>query len=124
MDTVTFRKGCCVNCDTPITNGILCTDCTPNTSVKVAALREVTISEMKEGDSGFTEEYAVFEADSQLFLIGSARIAPQSEGYKTTKIRLRCGRFEVDSQTIDRDDIWLGWPNMNVETKYFVAKLV
>jgi hypothetical protein len=48
----------------------------------------------------------------------------KSEGYKTTGVKLRKRRFEVDSQTIDRDDIWLGWSNMGEETKFFVAKLV
>ena len=124
MNTSIFQKGKCLNCDTPISTGILCLKCTPPASSETVLPREVMISEMQEGDSGFTEEYAVFEADSQLFLIGSARIAPQSEGYKTTRVRLRKGRFEVDSQTIDRDDIWLGWPNMGEETKFFVAKLV
>ena len=124
MNTIVFQKGRCLNCDTPIATGILCLKCTPPAPSKAVLPREVMISEMQEGDSGFTEEYAVFEADSQLFLIGSARIVPQSEGHKTTKVNLRKGRFEVDSQTIDRDDIWFGWPNMSEETKFFVAKLV
>jgi hypothetical protein len=79
---------------------------------------------MVEGEVGFTEEYAVFEAEGKLYVIGSAQVSPKRDGYKTTKVRVRKGIVEVDRMTIDLDDLWIGWPEMNEETDYLAAKLV
>lgn len=60
MNPVSFQNDRCLNCDTPITQGILCTKCT----------------------------------------------------------------VSGPSQTIDRDDISLGWPEMEEEIDYFGAEIV
>lgn len=125
MDTPTFQKGRCLDCDEPISAGqILCPKHYYPGPDKAVALRDVTIAEMKEGEVGYTEEYAVFETDSKLYLIGTAKITPQSEGYKTMRVELKRNTFEIDRLTIDRDDIYVGWPDMDGDPDFFEAKLV
>lgn len=132
-----FQRGKCVNCEAPINGGFLCASCTPPEPHKSPTSnaqrsksiipREIKISEMKEGDVGFTEQYAIFEANSKLFIIGSAKISLQSEGYKTARVELKRGIFEIDSKTIDRDDISLDWPELDDSIDpidCFLAKLV
>ncbi len=119
-----FTKGKCVNCDAPISTGILCLECIPSPSPTNIPVRIVRLSEMVEGEVGFTEEYAVFEAEGKLYVIGSAQVSPKRDGYKTTKVRVRKGIIEVDRMTINLEDLWIGWPEMNEETDYLAAKLV
>jgi hypothetical protein len=119
-----FKKGRCVNCDAPISTGILCKQCTPSPSPINIPARKIRVSEMVEGEVGFTEEYALFEADGKLYIIGTAFVSPQRERYKTAKIKVRNGIVEVDRMTIDLDDLWNGWPEMNEETDFLAAKLV
>lgn len=119
-----FPNGKCVNCDTPISTSILCPKCTPQEPVRYISTREVKISEMEIGETGYTEEYAIFIGDGTLFVIGSARITPQYGGYKTVKITRRDDIFEIDSHTIAGSDIWDGWPTLSEETDYLWAKLV
>lgn len=124
MDTPTFQKGRCLNCDKPILYGILCLDCDPETSDQTVSERESMIQDMKEGDFGYTEEYAIFEVDSKLYVIGTARILTIPDRYKTVRIQLRHNIFEIDRQTLDTDEIYVGWPDMNDHPDCFQAKLV
>ncbi len=121
---MTFQNGKCVNCDTPISTGILCRQCTPPDPHREIIQRDVIISEMNIGDFGFTAEYAIFRANGKIMVIGSAKISLQSIGYQTARIQRRNDIFEIDSQTIDPDDIFDGWPIVNEETDYFLAILV
>lgn len=131
---IVFKHGQCLNCDTPITYGILCDRCTPadpprTTTQKVTPTspitkKEIKISEMQVGESGYTEEYAVFEASQKLYIILTARISPVRGGYKTVYIKRQKTHFEVDSRTIHPDDIYLGWPEDIDTENCTLAKLV
>ena len=131
---IAFKAGQCLNCDIPITYGIICEKCTPkdptnprnpsSSAPRAVAKREVRISEMQIGDYGYTEEYAIFEASQKLYIILTARIAQHRGGYKTVHIKRQRTHFDVDSRTIHPDDIYLGWPE-DIETEdCMLARLV
>lgn len=130
---ITFEKGKCLNCGTPITYHILCKDCIPPAPPKTQRTKrtlhetintgETKVSKMKNGDVGFTEEYQIFEIDSNLFIIGNAKITPQSEGLKTVRIKKARYLYEVDGNTIDRDNIHIGWPD-NCTTNEFLPAVL
>lgn len=126
MDPFIFQKGYCLECDQPIPPGqILCHKHSVQTEQVLAIVtKEIKISDMKEGDVGFTEEYAIFEANSKLFILGSAKISPQSEGYKTVRIELKHNCFEIDRTTINPEDIFLGIPETENHPQCFQAKLI
>lgn len=125
MEDFHFLKGRCLECDIPIPPGrILCLMHTPDPPCKAVVTREVMVSEMKEGEVGFTEPGALFEVDSKLFIIGTARIMPQSEGYKTARVEVKHYIFEIDRTTIDIEDIYLGLPDIDDLSDCYQAKLV
>lgn len=124
-----FQRGLCVNCDSPITTGILCPSCTPEDPEECKALMLVNkpITEMELGEEGFVESYAIFEAEGKLYIIGTATISVQPEQYKTVKIKCGHSAYFVYGSTIDREEILDGWPDLdglpeNIE--YLPAKLV
>ena len=79
---------------------------------------------MESGEVAYVAEYAIFELESKLYIIGSAMVSLQSEKYQTVRVK-RCNKyFEVDVRTILPDDIWLGWPQSIEEDDYYPAKLV
>jgi len=131
---IIFVNGQCLNCDTPITTGILCHKCTPPATFKLSQSndskstnivhRDLRISNMESGEVAYVAEYAIFELESKLYIIGSAMVSLQSEKYQTVRVK-RCNKyFEVDVRTILPDDIWLGWPQSIEEDDYYPAKLV
>ena len=120
-----YHKGRCLECDIPIPRGrILCLMHTPDPPSQHVVTRVVMISEMKEGQVGFTEPGALFEVDGKLFIVGTAQILPQSEGYKTARVEVKHHIFEIDRNTIDTDDIYVGWPDFDNQTDCYQAKLV
>lgn len=123
-----YRKGHCLECDIAIPNNqIFCLmhrETSPVGRTTFETNREIKVSDMQEGDSGYTEEGAFFEIDSKLYVLGSAVTFPMPDMYKRVHITLNCGIFQIDRRTIDIDEILFGWPDMDESPDCFEAKLV
>ncbi len=87
--------------------------------------RNLRVSGMVDGDEGYTEPYAVFEMNGQLFIISTAGVLPKDNDlYKTMHIRKRNGFIEIDAKTINTDEIVAGYLGIEDEMDFEKAKLV
>lgn len=138
-----FVKGECVNCGEPATLGALCFQCYIDNPVpgKTSAItatskagdhdlvpssgrKSYRLMDMTSGEEGYTEPYTLFEVDSKLYIITSASFTFGPDNYKTLRIRKWHEIFEVDGASLDRDDIFLGWPAPPDQLDYQAAKIV
>ncbi len=135
-----YQAGHCLECDIVIDNNqIFCSKHrqpkpinTPRTAnknkpgkkIRQVAEKITKITEMDEGQVGFVEEYALFEDKGLLFILGSVSISNRRDRYKTVKIRFWKKYYEIDRNTIDLMDIFIGVPDMEGKFTFFNAKLV
>lgn len=126
MTTTVFKKGLCLECDAPVPSGqILCAKHNSVTPIGEKEPGTITIADMKDGDDGFTEEYAIFEFNESLWILATAQITPEEDGYKTMYVKKNKNVFEIDRTTLDTDDIYVGKPDVeDHQTKVFRAMLV
>ncbi len=125
MTTTVFKKGLCLECDAPVLSGqILCAKHNSITPIGEEDPGVMRISDMKDGDAGYTEEYAIFELNGKLWILATAQVIPEEEGYKRMYVKKNKDVFEIDKTTLDTDDIEVGTPNVAEETELFHAKLV
>ncbi len=77
------------------------------------------VSDMFENEVGFVQEAAIFEHQSLLKIISNSTVTLNQEDYHTVKVRYKKGYYEIDRNTIEAEDLYLGIPdNANNVTTY------
>ncbi len=112
------KHGFCLNCDSPITKGIFCKKCAPYIPDDTT-----TVSSMSENITFYASPGSLFEADGLLWILSKAILSPHKDRYYTAKIRKFKGAIKLDSRSIDRDDIYFGWPDYDENTPCFLVHL-
>lgn len=118
LNGVTFlnKRGFCLECDRKITTGIFCTKCQPYFPDKT-----ITVVNMEEGQPLYVSPGAIFEAEGMLWILASAVLSEEKDIYFTTKIRKIKNAIELDLNTIDRDEIYFGWPDYDQKISCFLV---
>ncbi len=125
MSNPVFSSGQCLNCDHPITSGILCSSCFLDSPADDETISKIkTILEMDFLEEGYTTPDAFMEEIGNIWILRTAQVTPYTNEKYCVRIRKSLTSIiEVDYNTLSSDLVFQDTLTDETETNYFMAVL-
>ncbi len=124
MSNPVFGSGKCLNCDSPISSGILCMACFVDNQIVDEPNSIKTVLEMDFLEVGYTTPDAFMEEIGNIWILRTAQVIPVLNETYCVRIRKSLTSIvEVDYMTLNSDLVAQQDLSVDTDTSYLMAVL-